>query len=127
MAEWNEYLMNKILIFDDEEAIRMLYEIELAEDGYEVVCSEEASQCIELILEHRPNVVVMDKRMGKHDGLEVLRRIRNRFPDLPLVLCSAYASQGSRGNADVVDFHACKTSDMQDLKSKITLALGLRR
>lgn len=119
--------MQKIMIFDDEEAIRMLYEIELSEDGYEVVCSGNASQCLELIREHRPNVVVMDKKMGKHDGLEVLRKIRDNFPDLPLVLCSAYSFRGSRQDADVVDFHACKTSDMQDLKNKITSALGLRR
>lgn len=44
--------MKKILIFDDDEAIRMLYELELSEEAYEVITSEEASRCMELIREH---------------------------------------------------------------------------
>ena len=119
--------MKKILIFDDEEAIRMLYELELSEDGYEVICSEDASRCMELIREHRPNVVVMDKKMGKHDGVDVLREIRGQFPALPLVLCTAYPSHDSEIGDQVADFYAAKSSDFEDLKLKVKAAVQLRR
>lgn len=119
--------MKKILIFDDEEAIRMLYELELSEEGYVVVCSGDASKWLELIREHSPNVVVMDKKMGKQDGQEILHKIRRYFPVLPLVLCTAYASQDLNENPRLVDFHATKTSDLKDLKEKVKAALLLRR
>jgi len=119
--------MKKILVFDDEEAIRMLYELELSEEGYEVICSGEASRCMELIWDHRPNVVVMDKKMGTHDGLEVLRNIRDRFPALPLVLCTAYPSHDSEKGDKVADFYAAKSSDLEELKVKVKAAMELRR
>jgi CheY-like chemotaxis protein len=121
------HLMKKIMIFDDEDAIRMLYELELSEEGYEVVSFGEASRCVELIREHSPNVVVMDKKMREHDGLDLLREIRRDFPVLPLVLCTAYLSQCSDENLKIVDFQAAKTSDLKDLKEKIRAALALPR
>jgi len=111
--------MKKILVFDDEEAIRMLYELELSEEGYDVITSGEAFRCMELIREHSPNVVVMDKRMGNHDGADVLREIRGQFPALPLILCTAYPSHGSQKGDMVADFYADKSSDLKDLKLKI--------
>ena len=118
--------MKKILIFDDEEAIRMLYELELSEEGYEVICSGEASRCMELIRKHGPSVVVMDKKMGKHDGLDILRKIRGQFPALPLVLCSAYPSHDSEKGDKVADFYAAKSSELEDLKVKVKAAIELR-
>jgi len=119
--------MKKILMFDDEESIRMLYEIELSEEGYEVICSGDASRWLELILEHRPQVVVMDRKMGKQDGIDVLRDIRRYFPGLPLVLCTAYPSHDPDEDFRIVDFHATKNSDMKDLKEKVHAALKLPR
>jgi len=119
--------MKKILIFDDDEAIRVLYELELSDEGYEVITSGEVSRSMELIREHRPNVVVMDRKMGKKDGLEVLGEIRRQFRALPLVLCTAYPGHGPEMNPRVVDFHATKTSDLKDLKEKINAALSLPR
>jgi len=119
--------MNKILVFDDEEAIWMLYELELSEDGYEVICSGEASRCMELIQKHSPSVVVMDKKMGKHDRLEILLKIRSQFPALPLVLCSAYPSHDSEKGEKMADFYAAKSSDLEELKLKVKAAIKLRR
>jgi CheY-like chemotaxis protein len=122
-----EGLMKKILVFDDEKAIRMLYELELSEDGYEIIFSGDASRWLELIREHRPRVIVMYKKMGSRDGLDILRQIRRYFPVLPLVLCTAHPSQSADENPRVVDFHATETSDLQDLKEKIRAALSLPR
>jgi len=120
-------LMKKILVFDDEEAIRMLYELELSEDGYEVISSGNASMWLELIREHRPQVVVMDKKMGRQDGLDILHQIRRYFPVLPLVLCTAHPSKYIDENPRMVDFLATKTSDLKDLKEKLRAALSLPR
>lgn len=119
--------MNKILILDDDEVIRLLYKEELSEEGYDVICSGDASRCIEMIREHRPNVVVMDEKVGRHDGVDVLRKIRGQFPALPLVLCMDYPYHGLNKNSGIVDFRVTKSSDMKDLKDKISAALGLRR
>lgn len=118
--------MNKILIFDDDEVIRLLYKEALSEEGYDVICSGDASRCMEMIREHSPNVVVMDEKVGRHDGVDVLRKIRGQFPALPLVLCIAYPYYGLNKNSGIVDFHVTKTSDMKDLEEKISAAIALR-
>ena len=119
--------MKKVLVFDDDEAIRMLYELELSEEGYEVHCSGEASRCLELIRNHSPSVVVMDKKMGKCDGLELLLKIRSQFPALPLILCTAYSFYDSEKGEKAADFYAAKSSDLEDLKVKLKAAMKLRR
>jgi two-component system response regulator GlrR len=119
--------MKKILVFDDEKAIRMLYELELSEDGYEVISSGNASRWLELIRMHRPQVVVVDKKMGNQDGLDILHQIRRYFPVLPLVLCTAHPTECIDDNARLVDFLATKTSDLLDLKEKLRAALSLPR
>lgn len=117
--------MKNILIFDDEEVIGMLYDIELSKEGYDVITSGVAFRCMELIREHRPNVVVMDNKMRKHDGVDVLREIRGQFPALPLILCTAYPSHGSEKGDMVADFYAVKSSDLKDLKLKIKAAVEI--
>lgn len=118
--------MKKILLFDDEEAIRMLYEDELLEEGYDVISSGDASQCMELIREHCPDVVLMDRKMGKLDGLEVLRKIGDQFPGLPLILCTAYPSHVSETEDAGALFYAQKSYDLKELKMTIKKAVEIR-
>ena len=118
--------MKKILLFDDEEAIRMLYEDELLEEGYDVISSGDASQWMELIREHCPDVVLMDRKMGKLDGLEVLHKIGDQFPGLPLILCTAYLSHVSEKDEAVAICYASKSYDLKDLKMKIKAAVEVK-
>ena len=84
-------MANKILVVDDEAHIRMLYTEELAEEGYEIITAEGGLNLLERIEAEKPNLVVLDIKMVDYNGLDLLQDIRNKFYDLPVILCSESA------------------------------------
>ena len=82
--------MNRILVVDDEESFQVLYADELTEEGYEVITIGDGSKLMEVIEQKRPDLVLLDIKLGKYDGLDLLQDIRNAYYDLPVILCTAY-------------------------------------
>jgi len=115
--------MAKILIVDDEEHIRYLYSEELSEEGYEVVTHDGGEGLLEKIEEEKPDLVVLDIKMGDYNGLDLLQEIRNRYYDLPVVLCTAYDTFKEDIKSMAADFYVIKSFDLTDLKNKIAMAL----
>ncbi len=115
--------MPKILIVDDEEHIRFLYSEELTEAGYEVITAENGYQLLEKIEDEKPDLVVLDIKMIDYNGLDLLQDIRNKFYNLPVVLCTAYDTFKEDMKSIAADFYVIKSFDLTELKSKITMAL----
>ncbi len=115
--------MNKILIVDDEESIRILYADELTEEGYEVITSSDGSGILELIEQERPNLVVLDIRLGEYNGLDLLQDIRNTYYNLPVILCTAYPNFKYYLKSIAADYYVVKSSNLRELKLKIEMAL----
>jgi two-component system response regulator (stage 0 sporulation protein F) len=115
--------MAKILIVDDEEHIRYLYSEELTEAGYEVITAESGYRLLERIDEEKPDLVVLDIKMVDYNGLDLLQDIRNRFYNMPVVLCTAYDTFKEDMKSIAADFYVIKSFDLTELKSKIAMAL----
>ncbi|MEJ5376721.1 MAG: response regulator [bacterium] len=115
--------MAKILIVDDEEHIRMLYQVELEDEGYEVITAADGRDLLGLINRERPDLVVLDIKMAGYNGLDLLQEIRNRFYNLPVILCSAYDSFRRDMKSIAADFYVVKSSDLTQLKKTIVRAL----
>lgn len=115
--------MAKILIIDDEEHIRYLYSEELTEEGYEVITAENGYRLLEKIEEEKPDLIVLDIKMVDYNGLDLLQDIRNKFYDLPVVLCTAYDTFKEDMKSIAADFYVIKSFDLTELKSKIEMAL----
>jgi DNA-binding NtrC family response regulator len=113
----------KILIVDDEEHIRFLYSEELSEAGYEVITADSGYQLLERIEEEKPDLVVLDIKMVDYNGLDLLQDIRNRYYDLPVVLCTAYDTFKEDMKSIAADFYVIKSFDLSELKNKIEMAL----
>jgi len=64
--------MEKILVVDDDEALRRLMRLELS-DAYEIIDSGEPEQGLALALEHKPDAILLDLRMPKYSGYELLQ------------------------------------------------------
>jgi DNA-binding NtrC family response regulator len=82
----------KILVVDDEKGMRESLSEWLREDGYDVAsldCGEAAVACVE---EKAFNLVLVDLKMPGIDGIETMKRIRQRWPDLPVIIITAYAT-----------------------------------
>ena len=119
--------MNKILVIDDDQGIRMLYEAELTDEGYEVVTCGDGSRVMKFIKEERPDLVVMEKKLGKYDGVDLLQHIRNVFDQLPVILCTAYPSVAHKLRSVAANGYVLKSSDLSELKLKIGKALDERK
>jgi len=114
--------MNRILIVDDEKAIRLLYADELTEEGYEVLTTDGGAGLMELIDRKRPDLVLLDIKLGKDDGLDLLQDIRNAYYDLPVVMCTAYPDFKYDLKSIAADYYVVKSSDLRELKKKIRMA-----
>lgn len=90
--------MPSILIVDDEPNIRRMVGALLSAEGYEVRDAADAAAGLARAMELEPDLVLLDLMMpGPADGLELLEKLRERFPDLPVVMMS-----GRAGLADAV-------------------------
>ena len=113
----------KILIVDDEEHIRFLYSEELAEEGYQVITAESGFQILERIEKEKPDLVVLDIKMVDFNGLDILQDIRNKYYDLPVILCTAYDTFKEDMKSIAADHYVIKSFDLSELKSRIAQAL----
>jgi DNA-binding response OmpR family regulator len=86
-----------VLVADDEEDILILVSIRLDRAGCEVVTATNGKHALDLILERRPDIAVLDVRMPRLTGIEVLRRVRASAAvrDTPVLLLSAGVQEES--------------------------------
>jgi DNA-binding response OmpR family regulator len=120
----DEMEKRKILVVDDENHIRMLYAEELGEDGYDVITAENGDGLLELIEKEKPDVVILDIKMVDYNGLDLLQDIRNKYYDLPVILCSAYDTFKDDMKSIAADHYVVKSFDLSELKQKITEVLA---
>ncbi len=115
--------MNRILIVDDEEAVRMWYAEEFSEEGYEVVSTNNCSDLMGIIRQQSPDLILLDIRLGAHNGLDLLQDIRNVYYDLPVILCSGFPLFKYDLKAIAADYYVVKSPDLTELKIKVKMAL----
>lgn len=111
--------MNRILVVDDDKAILMLYRDELTEEGYDVLTCRQPSQVVDAIAKNGPDLMLMEIRLINHNGLDLLQDVKNRFPNLPVVLCTGFPAYESDMKSVAADGFFIKSSNLADLKRKI--------
>ncbi|GHB32154.1 nitrogen regulation protein NR(I) [Salinicola rhizosphaerae] len=85
----------RIVIVDDDRAIRWVLERALAQPDLEVKSFERADAALESIERQPPDVVLTDIRMPGLDGLDLMARIRQNHPDLPVIVMTAHSDLDS--------------------------------
>ena len=82
----------KILVVDDERiAVRNLEHV-LKKEGYDVIGTESGANALKLLEEHQFDVVLTDLRMEKVDGLQILKKCRDLYPDTEVIMITGYAT-----------------------------------
>ena len=90
---------NKICVIDDDRSIRFVLEKALEKAGMQVVGYATADSALDAISKQEPAVVVTDIRMPGMDGLELLERINQLFPELPVIIMTAHSDLDSAVSA----------------------------
>lgn len=117
----------KILIVDDEAAIRDLLVEVLADEGYLVVAASNGRAAVAMVLREQPDLVLMDVMMPELDGPGTVRQLR-ALPEsatVPIVLMSA-AHHLAPDSADGVSF-VSKPFDLEHLLAVVAQKLYPRR
>jgi DNA-binding response OmpR family regulator len=84
--------MDKLLIVDDEEAMRRLLRINLA-DRYEIVDTGNSEQALAMAMQGKPNAILLDLRMPNYSGFELCRTFKSMTSTqlIPLIIISGEA------------------------------------
>jgi two-component system response regulator HydG len=83
----------KVLVVDDDRRmVKTICDI-LRIKGYEAVPAYTGSEALELVRSCDPVCVLMDVKMPGMDGVETAKGIKSQFPDLPVILMSAYVTE----------------------------------
>lgn len=115
--------MTRILVVDDEldiaEAVRAVLEAE----GYKVEIAADGRQCLQLLREQRPDLLLLDVMMPVIDGFGVLDEMKNEGLRVPVVMMSAIRPEGRLAEYEVQAFLK-KPFQLETLLDAVAGALG---
>ncbi|GIW71292.1 MAG: acetoacetate metabolism regulatory protein AtoC [Planctomycetota bacterium] len=82
----------RVLVVDDEPSMRELLGLVLAREGHAVEAAADGAQALARMAEAEPDLVIQDLRMPGMPGLELLRRLKDRYPEIPIVVITAFST-----------------------------------
>jgi two-component system KDP operon response regulator KdpE len=114
----------KVLVIDDEPPIRKLLRMGLGTQGYQTLDAPNAKAALDLMAE-APDLVILDLGLPDMQGLDLLRQIRARREDLPIVVLSSRGDETAKVEAlDLgADDYVTKPFGMDELLARIRAAL----
>jgi DNA-binding NtrC family response regulator len=118
--------MAVILVVDDDRSIITAFKRFLSDEGHEVHTAGTAADGLAALVELKPDLVFMDVRMPGTNGLQALEEMRRLYPDLYIVIMTAYGT--SQTSIDAIRAGAfdylAKPLDLDDLRAVIDKALA---
>ena len=120
--------MPSVLCIEDEAELRELIVEELQSHGYETLEARDGVAGLQMILNHRPDIVVCDIAMPKLSGIELIKTLRSDHPgvaETPFIFLTAFADQPemSAGIEAGADDYLTKPIDFELLVSRVALHL----
>ena len=109
-----------ILVVEDEENLRYMYDQELTKEGYSVTVAGDGKEALTKIEENLPDLVVLDIRMPNMDGLEALGNIVQHHKKVPVIINTAHAYYQDNFISWLADAYITKSPDLTELKETIS-------
>ena len=112
-------MSKRILVVDDDEHIRLLYQKELADEFFDVMAVSNAAEAFAALEEGPFQAIILDIELDGLSGLEALRELRKIAPEIPVIINTAYSIYKSDFKSWMADAYVVKSSDLDPLKSII--------
>ncbi len=115
----------RILVVDDEEAVRTAIRRALTLSGYEVEMAADGDEALAMLAERAPDAIVLDVLMPGVDGIEVCRRLRAAGDHTPVLMLTARDAVGDRvaGLDAGADDYMVKPFALQELQARLRALL----
>jgi len=84
--------MSNVLIVDDEQKILKLLRERIAADGHQVQTSLSGTEALRKIEETSPDIILCDLKLGDMEGVDLLRQVKSKYPEIEFIIMTAYAS-----------------------------------
>lgn len=117
---------SRILVVDDEEALRTVLSSELTGAGYEVSSAADGDEAISIVQNKKFELILLDIKMPKVDGFEVLKFVKSNYPAIKIIMLTGFADlknaieSKKQGAEDFVS----KPYDLVDLLTTIERVLS---
>ncbi len=108
-----------ILIVDDEKNILDLYDQELQDEGYSTFLAQNGKECLEIIKNEELDLIVLDIRMPRMDGLEAIGNIIDINNKIPVIINSAYSNYKDDFMSWAAEAYVVKSYNLDELKNTI--------
>ncbi len=117
MTQNNEAPINRktILVIDDEEVVRFLFQTLLEEEGFETVLAADGREGVEALNRHRPALVLVDKNLPDVSGVDLIASEKKRHPDTEFIMITGYASLDSAVKAMEVGAFSYLTKPFEEM------------
>jgi two-component system response regulator MprA len=115
----------RVLVVDDEPALRDALESSLAFEGYEVTTASDGLEALDAVAAQQPDLVLLDIMMPRMDGLTAVRRLRGRGDTVPVLMLTARDAVGDRVTGlDVgADDYLAKPFELDELLARVRALL----
>ena len=86
-------MTKRILIIDDEEAVRKAFILALEDSGYQIDIAKSGDSGVEKFKESNHNLIFLDLKMPKKDGVETLQELRRINKNVPIYIATAFQGE----------------------------------
>jgi len=122
--------MPRVLIVDDEEAVRVLVARAVAMDGHQIVTAADGAEALEILIgeQGRFDLLLTDIQMPVMDGIALALTAARDFPDLTILLMTGFADQRERASGLSAIAHdvVTKPFTLADIRNAVADALAPR-
>lgn len=116
----------RILVVDDEESIREFLDIMLRKEGYDVTCVEDGLKAQEILKKKTFDMIISDLQMPNVTGIELLKHVKENFPELLFMLITAFGTTESAVEAMKMGAYDYLTKPFKIDEVRINIANALR-
>lgn len=90
--------MSRILIAEDDQAVREFVSRALRHDGHDVMAVSDGQQALDMLEREKFDMVLADIVMPQLDGIALALKVSKDYPDLPILLMTGYAAERQRAH-----------------------------
>ena len=112
-------MKKKLLVADDEKNLRLLYQTELKDEGYDVTVAENAQEVLDLLKTKQYDLIVLDIQMPGMNGIELMEKILAEDKRQLVILNTAYSVYKDNFMTWSADAYVVKSGDLTELKTRV--------